>query len=84
MVQPAMWGGYNVTTLCSLCRDYNEFLEDLEDDPSVRQNVNIYLGESPHTAWTHSVHCLALIVLCGSVYHLFFPLPFGHLSFSCL
>ena len=26
-------------------RDYNEFLENLEEDESFRQNVNIYFGE---------------------------------------
>ncbi|XP_071115506.1 60S ribosomal export protein NMD3-like [Haliotis cracherodii] len=30
----------------SMERDYNEFLEDLEEDPSVRQNVNIYLDRN--------------------------------------
>lgn len=26
----------------SICRDYHEFLDDLEEDPLLRQNVNIY------------------------------------------
>ena len=26
-------------------RDYNEFLEDLEEDKQFRQNVNIYFSE---------------------------------------
>ena len=26
-------------------RDYTEFLEELEEDKTIRQNVNIYLGE---------------------------------------
>lgn len=29
----------------SLSRDYTEFLEDLEEDPVLRQNVNVYKGE---------------------------------------
>ena len=29
----------------SLFRDYTEFLEDLEEDPVLRQNVNVYKGE---------------------------------------
>lgn len=28
------------------CRDYNEFLEDLEDDVELRQNVNIFKDAS--------------------------------------
>jgi nonsense-mediated mRNA decay protein 3 len=28
----------------SVIRDYNDFLEDLEEDPAYRQNVNIYKG----------------------------------------
>ena len=27
-------------------RDYTEFLEDLEEDPVLRQNVNVYKGKS--------------------------------------
>lgn len=29
----------------SFSRDYTEFLEDLEEDPVLRQNVNVYKGE---------------------------------------
>ena len=29
----------------SVNRDYNDFLEDLEEDPMFRQNVNIYKDE---------------------------------------
>lgn len=29
----------------SLRRDYTEFLEDLEEDPVLRQNVNVYKGK---------------------------------------
>lgn len=25
-----------------LCRDYNDFLDDLEEDPAFRQNINIF------------------------------------------
>jgi len=32
--------------LLIVCRDYNDFLEDLEEDPSYRQNINIYKGWS--------------------------------------
>lgn len=28
--------------VCSSSRDYNEFLDDLEADPQLRQNVNIF------------------------------------------
>jgi len=27
-----------------VCSDYNDFLEDLEEDPLYRQNINIYKG----------------------------------------
>ena len=27
---------------CLYCRDYHEFLDDLEEDPGMRQHVNIY------------------------------------------
>lgn len=30
--------------ICSFFRDYTEFLEDLEEDPVLRQNVNVYKG----------------------------------------
>ncbi len=33
-------------------RDYTEFLEDLEEDPVLRQNVNVYKGK------THTFHDL--------------------------
>ena len=33
------------TTKCSHEKDYTEFLENLEEDETFRQNVNIYYGE---------------------------------------
>lgn len=36
----------NEQTLTSLCRDYNEFLNDLEEDPDLRQNVNVFKDPS--------------------------------------
>jgi nonsense-mediated mRNA decay protein 3 len=30
--------------------DYNEFLEDLEEDPAMRQNINIFKDASKRTA----------------------------------
>lgn len=29
-------------------RDYNDFLEDIEEDPAFRQNINVYKGMSHH------------------------------------
>ena len=31
---------------CYLCSDYEEFLDDLEEDPALRQNVNIFRDRS--------------------------------------
>jgi len=36
----------HVELLLIVYRDYNDFLEDLEEDPSYRQNINIYKGWS--------------------------------------
>ena len=41
-------------------RDYNDFLEDLEEDPSYRQNVNIYKGQSFACVFT----CVFLNIYC--------------------
>ena len=35
-------------------RDYNDFLDDLEEDQTIRENVNIYKGK---TAYNFFFHC---------------------------
>jgi nonsense-mediated mRNA decay protein 3 len=39
-------GGVSIVTgpklICFFQRDYNEFLDDLEEDPDLRHNVNIF------------------------------------------
>ena len=39
--------------------DYTEFLEDLEEDPVLRQNVNVYKGISS-PLWELSITCYLL------------------------
>lgn len=33
-----------------VCSEYNEFLEDLEEDPALRQNVNIFKDSTKQLA----------------------------------
>lgn len=37
-------------TCCFVLRQYQDFLEDLEEDEALRKNVNIYRGEQLDTA----------------------------------
>lgn len=39
--------------LHSCFRDYNEFLDDLEEDPTLRQNVNIFKDTSKQIPVDH-------------------------------
>lgn len=36
---------YINNTALAFCRDYTDFLEDLEEDPQYRTNINIYRDE---------------------------------------
>ncbi len=38
-----------------LSRDYTEFLEDLEEDAVLRQNVNVYKGKKRNSILIHSI-----------------------------
>lgn len=46
LVTDTRWGGVSIVTGPKLIyffqRDYNEFLDDLEEDPDLRHNVNIF------------------------------------------
>lgn len=41
------------------CRQYQDFLEDLEEDETLRKNVNIFKGEG-FSAW----NCASIRLLC--------------------
>lgn len=50
-----MWHHIFLLTCFSVFRQYQDFLEDLEEDEALRKNVNIYRGE-PLDAADFSLH----------------------------
>lgn len=41
----------NLTKQEPFCRQYQDFLEDLEEDESLRKNINIFRGEDVNTTF---------------------------------
>lgn len=45
-------------------RQYQDFLEDLEEDEALRKNVNIYRGEQLHTAAVSTEISAPQVIVC--------------------
>jgi len=48
------------SSLVIVYRDYNDFLEDIEEDPSYRQNINIFKGLSFAYTFINVYYCKKL------------------------